>query len=54
MRPRGANVMGRNIFGPIRGEWDEEWCGWWAQLPRNQNPFPPAGRSSVTCGRARE
>ncbi len=23
MRPRGAHVMGRNMFGPIRGEWDE-------------------------------
>jgi hypothetical protein len=27
MRPRGAYVMGRNIFGPIRGDWDEEWTG---------------------------
>jgi dihydrofolate reductase len=25
MRPRGAYVMGRNMFGPIRGEWDEDW-----------------------------
>ena len=24
MRPRGAYVMGRNMFGPVRGEWDEE------------------------------
>ena len=22
MRPRGAYLMGRNMFGPIRGEWD--------------------------------
>ena len=29
LRPRGAYVMGRNMFGPIRGEWDEEWSGWW-------------------------
>src|SRR4051812_31296181 len=29
MRPRGAYVMGRNMFGPIRGEWDEDWRGWW-------------------------
>ena len=28
MRPRGAYVMGRNMFGPIRGDWDEEWTGW--------------------------
>ena len=25
MRSRGAYVMGRNMFGPIRGEWDEDW-----------------------------
>lgn len=30
MRPRGAYVMGRNMFGPIRGDWDEDWSGWWA------------------------
>src|SRR5256885_829189 len=25
----GATIMGRNMFGPIRGEWtDEEWKGW--------------------------
>ena len=26
--------MGRNMFGPIRGEWgDEEWRGWWGEDP---------------------
>ena len=30
----GAWVMGRNMFGPIRGEWpDEEWKGWWGNNP---------------------
>ena len=29
MRPRGAYVMVRNMFGPIRGEWNEAWDGWW-------------------------
>ena len=24
MRPRGAYVMGRNMFGPVRGDWDED------------------------------
>ena len=24
MGPRGAYVMGRNMFGPIRGEWEED------------------------------
>ena len=27
LRPRGAYVMGRNMFGSIRGDWDEEWSG---------------------------
>ena len=26
----GATIMGRNMFGPIRGPWtDDEWKGWW-------------------------
>jgi dihydrofolate reductase len=30
----GAVVMGRNMFGPIRGDWpDEEWQGWWGDDP---------------------
>jgi dihydrofolate reductase len=30
----GAWIMGRNMFGPIRGEWpDEEWRGWWGDTP---------------------
>src|SRR4051812_28320965 len=33
MRPRGAYVMGRNMFGPIRGGWDEDWRGWWGDEP---------------------
>jgi hypothetical protein len=28
MRPRSAYVMGRNMFGPIRGDCDEDWTGW--------------------------
>src|SRR3979490_2821902 len=27
LRPRGAYIMGRNMFGPIRGEGDEEGSG---------------------------
>ena len=38
MRPRGAYVMGRNMFGPIRGEWDEEWTGWWGDEPPYHAP----------------
>ena len=34
MRPRGAYVMGRNMFGPVRGAWpDETWKGWWGDEP---------------------
>src|SRR5688572_23717108 len=30
----GATIMGRNMFGPIRGEWgDREWRGWWGEDP---------------------
>jgi dihydrofolate reductase len=30
----GATVMGRNMFGPIRGGWgDESWSGWWGDEP---------------------
>ncbi|MGW4086262.1 dihydrofolate reductase family protein [Streptomyces sp. NPDC004822] len=38
MRPRGAYVMGRNMFGPIRGEWDEVWEGWWGPEPPYHAP----------------
>jgi dihydrofolate reductase len=30
----GAWIIGRNMFGPIRGEWpDENWKGWWGDNP---------------------
>lgn len=30
----GAWIMGRNMFGPVRGEWpDDEWKGWWGEEP---------------------
>jgi dihydrofolate reductase len=30
----GATIMGRNMFGPIRGPWtDHEWTGWWGDNP---------------------
>lgn len=30
----GAVVMGRNMFGPVRGPWGEEdWRGWWGEDP---------------------
>jgi dihydrofolate reductase len=38
MRPRGAYVMGRNMFGPVRGDWDEDWRGWWGDEPPYHAP----------------
>lgn len=30
----GAWIMGRNMFGPIRGQWpNDEWKGWWGENP---------------------
>jgi dihydrofolate reductase len=29
----GAYVMGRNMFGPDRGDWDLDWRGWWGPNP---------------------
>ena len=28
-----AYIMGRNMFGPVRGEWDRQWKGWWGDDP---------------------
>jgi dihydrofolate reductase len=37
LAPRGAYVMGRNMFGPVRGPWHEvdgePWRGWWGDEP---------------------
>ena len=39
VRPEiGAYVMGRNMYGPIRGEWDEDWRGWWGDEPPYHAP----------------
>ncbi|GAA1420623.1 dihydrofolate reductase family protein [Agrococcus citreus] len=34
----GAYIMGRNLFGPIRGEWDRPWRGWWGEEPPYRAP----------------
>ncbi|MBY4606518.1 dihydrofolate reductase family protein [Rhizobium sp. 9T] len=35
----GAFILGRNMFGPIRGEWpDDAWKGWWGPNPPYQAP----------------
>ena len=35
----GATVMGRNMFGPIRGSWGaDQWRGWWGDNPPYHHP----------------
>ncbi len=35
----GAAIMGRNMFGPVRGPWGEDpWQGWWGEEPPFQVP----------------
>ena len=35
----GATIMGRNMFGPVRGAWgDEAWTGWWGDDPPFHTP----------------
>jgi dihydrofolate reductase len=35
----GAWIMGRNMFGPVRGPWpDESWKGWWGDEPPYHTP----------------
>jgi len=35
----GAWILGRNMFGPVRGPWpDERWKGWWGENPPFHTP----------------
>lgn len=35
----GATIMGRNMFGPVRGPWlDDQWKGWWGPTPAFKHP----------------
>ena len=35
----GAWILGRNMFGPVRGPWpDESWRGWWGEEPPYRVP----------------
>ena len=34
MENLGAWILGRNMFGPVRGPWpDDSWKGWWGEEP---------------------
>jgi dihydrofolate reductase len=38
-RDIGAWIMGRNMFGPVRGPWpDQSWKGWWGDTPPFHTP----------------
>ena len=47
----GAWILGRNMFGPIRGAWpDDTWKGWWGEeppyhVPVSCSPTTPGPRS---------
>jgi dihydrofolate reductase len=35
----GATIMGRNMFGPVRGPWgSDQWTGWWGDDPPYHHP----------------
>src|SRR6185503_19274497 len=35
----GAYILGRNMFGPVRGPWpDDNWKGWWGDEPPYHTP----------------
>lgn len=35
----GASIMGRNMFSPLRGSWEnEDWKGWWGENPPFKHP----------------
>lgn len=39
MSGKGAWILGRNMFGPVRGPWpDDSWKGWWGDEPSYHCP----------------
>jgi len=34
----GAYIMGRHMFGPIKGAWTDDWRGWWGPNPPYHRP----------------
>src|SRR5215472_3066824 len=52
----GAAVMGRNMFGPVRGgAWgDEQWTGWWGDSPPYHHPVLSSPITRVIRWRWRE
>src|ERR671927_468337 len=55
LRPRGAYVMGRNMFGQIGGPGEEDGRGWWGEEPPYHAPVfvlthPPREPIEMTGG----
>src|SRR3954449_6282557 len=57
MRNVGAWILGRNMFGPVRGPWpDDSWKGWWGEEPPyhvptfvlTHHPRPPLSMAGGT------
>jgi dihydrofolate reductase len=48
----GAWILGRNMFGPVRGPWpDDAWKGWWGDVPPYHTPvfvLTHHARASIT------
>ena len=38
MTAASAFIMGRNMFGPVRGPWQGDWRGWWGDEPPYHAP----------------
>jgi hypothetical protein len=53
----GAWIIGRNMFGPVRGPWpDDTWKGWWCEDPPYHTPVfvlthHPRNYIQLRCGR---
>jgi dihydrofolate reductase len=45
----GAWILGRNMFGPVRGPWqDDSWKGWWGDEPPYHVPVPRRAKRPPT------
>jgi dihydrofolate reductase len=51
----GAWILGRNMFGPVRGPWrDDSWKGWWGDNPPYHTQVWRGHSCPRTCTLARE
>ncbi len=51
----GAWIMGRNMFGPIRGPWaDDSWKGWWGDEPPYHAPVHAALEQAKAVARGKD